>query len=263
MSTDADNVIAVLRTGHDELTAFVGKLGPDDLTRTSAADEWTVAQVLSHLGSGAEIALGQLAAARDSTPEPGSDANPGIWARWDAMTPQEQAAAFPEANERLVSALEALDASQRAGLRVELGWMPAPVDVATAARLRLSEFAFHRWDVEATFDTGAQIMAPAVPELIDQVGGMASWLSKPESLNGKEYTLAVRLTDLDRTLGLQLGEQIAKTDAPETPDGTLTLTSESLIRLIFGRLKPPYGVDAVEITGPLSLDDLRRVFPGF
>jgi uncharacterized protein (TIGR03083 family) len=263
MSTAADNVIAVLRTGHDELAAFVGKLGPDDLTRQSAADEWTVAQVLSHLGSGAEISLAALTAARDATPTPGDDFNPGVWARWNAMAPGEQAAGFLEANERFVTQYEALDEAQRDSLRIDLGWLPAPIDVATAGRMRLSEFAFHRWDVEAAFDPDARVMAPAVPLLVDHVGGMISWLGKTGSLDGAEHTLAVRLTDPDRTLGLHLGEQVALNDAPATPDGTLTLPAEALLRLIYGRLKAPYSVDGVEVTGPLSLDELRRVFPGF
>ena len=262
-STGADPIVAVLRAGHDELTAYVSKLEPDDLTRTSAADEWTVAQVLSHLGSGAEIQLAQLTAGRDGTPSPGDDFNPGVWARWDAMAPGEQAAGFAESNNRLVEAYEALDARQRAQVRVDLKFLPAPVDVTTAARMRLSEFAFHHWDVVATADPRAHVSPDAVPLLLDHFGGMLGWMGRTESLHGAEHRLAVRLTDLDRSLGLHLGDTVELTDPPAEPDGTLTLPAEALLRLVYGRLKPGDDTGGVSVTGTLSLDDLRRVFPGF
>ncbi|MDR7326420.1 MULTISPECIES: maleylpyruvate isomerase N-terminal domain-containing protein [Catenuloplanes] len=263
MSTAADSVIAVLRAGHDRLTAFVGTLSPDDLTRRSAADEWTVAQVLSHLGSGAEIHLATVAAGRDGTPAPDSDFNKGVWARWDAMAPAEQAAGFVESNGRLIEMFEALDTTQRENVRVVFGWLPAPVDVATSARLRLSEFALHAWDVEAALDPRARVGADAVSILIGHVPNMFGFLSRTESLGGREYRLAVRLTDTDQEFGLHLGDSVARTETPAEPDGTLALPAEKLIRLVYGRLKEPYDTDGVSVTGPLSLDDLRRVFPGF
>lgn len=171
MSSIADRTIAALRSGHDALAAFVGKLGPDDLTRPSGASDWQVSQVLSHLGSGAEINLAALRAAQAGEPAPGGEFNQSVWARWDAMPPAEHASGFLEANERLVRAYEELDPAARADLRIDLGFLPEPVDVAGAAGLRLSEFALHRWDVEVGFDPSATVAADAVPLLLDQVGG--------------------------------------------------------------------------------------------
>ncbi|MDP9795618.1 uncharacterized protein (TIGR03083 family) [Catenuloplanes nepalensis] len=263
MSTAADSVIAVLRAGHDELTAFVGRLSPDDLTRRSAADEWTVAQVLSHLGSGAEIHLATVAAGRDGTPAPDQDFNKGVWARWDAMTPAEQAAGVVESNGRLIEMFEALDETQRADVRVVFGWLPAPVDVATSARLRLSEFALHQWDAVAALDPRARVRADAVPQLLDHVSRMFGFLGRTAPLNGAEHHLAVHLTGPDRSFGLRLGDSIEVTETPAEPSGTLTLPAEAWLRLLYGRFKPGYDSDEVTVTGPLGLDDLRRVFPGF
>ncbi|MDR7274657.1 maleylpyruvate isomerase family mycothiol-dependent enzyme [Catenuloplanes atrovinosus] len=264
MSTAADSVITVLRDGHDALAARVATLTPQDLTARSAADEWTIAQTLSHLGSGAEIGLATLVAARDGGPAPDRDFNLGVWSRWDAMTPQEQADAFPTSNERLVAAFEALDETARRELRVTYGWLPAPVGVDVSARMRLSEFAMHRWDVEAGLDEGATVSPDAVPPLVDHaLGGLLSWAAKTESLGGAEHLLAVRVSDPDRSFGLRLGGSVEVTETPAEPDGTLTLPAERLLRLAYGRLKEPYRTDGVAVTGPLSLDDLRRVFPGF
>ncbi|MFC3505660.1 maleylpyruvate isomerase N-terminal domain-containing protein [Micromonospora krabiensis] len=263
MTTTADQTIAALRSGHDALAAFVRKLDPDDLVRPSGAAEWTVSQVLSHLGSGAEINLAALRAAQAGDPAPGGDFNPTVWARWDAMPPAEHAAGFLDANERLVEAYEALDPTARAELRVDLGFLPEPVDVATAARMRLSEFALHRWDVEVGFDPAATVAADAVPLLLDQVGAMLAWTGRPDVLGGRRAVLAVRLHDPERTYGLRLGERVELTEAPEQSDGELVAPAEAWLRLTVGRLGPRYTPEGVRVTGAVDLDELRGVFPGF
>ncbi|SIM63471.1 maleylpyruvate isomerase family mycothiol-dependent enzyme [Micromonospora cremea] len=263
MSTAADQIIAALRAGHEELATLVRDLKEDDLLLPSGASEWQVSQVLSHLGSGAEINLAALTAARTGAPGPDGDFNRGVWQRWDAMSPAEHAAGFLEANQRLVEAYEALDAGSRASLRIDLGFLPDPVDVATAGRFRLSEFALHQWDVEVAFNRFAAVTPEAVSLLLDQIGGLLAWTSRPQELAGREATLLVRLQEPERTYGLRLGERIELTDAPEQPDGELTAPAEAWLRLATGRLGPQHTPDGVRVTGPVSLDDLRRVFAGF
>ncbi len=263
MPTLADQTIVALRSGHDSLAALVAGLSPDDLTRPSAATEWQVSQVLSHLGSGAEIGLAALTAAQGGGAGPDGDFNREVWARWDAMTPAEHAAGFLEANQRLVEAYEALDASARTELRINLGFLPEPVDVATAARFRLNEFALHRWDVEVAFDPSATVAPEAVGLLLDQVGLIVGWAGRTDALGGRHATLALRLRDPEVSQGLRLGERVELTDVPEQPDGELEAPAEAWLRLTVGRLGPRYTPERVRVTGPLGLDDLRKVFPGF
>jgi uncharacterized protein (TIGR03083 family) len=263
MATLADQTIDALRSGHDRLAALVAGFAPGDLVRPSAASEWQVSQVLSHLGSGAEIGLAALTAARTGAAEPDGDFNPKVWARWDAMPPAEHASGFVEANQRLVEAYESLDATARAELRINLGFLPEPVDVATAARFRLNEFALHRWDVEAGFDPHATVAPEAVALLLDQVGLMLAWTGRPDALDGRQATLALRLREPDASFGLRLADRIELTEVPEHPDGELAAPAEAWLRLAVGRLGPQYTPESVRITGPLSLDDLRKVFPGF
>jgi hypothetical protein len=94
MTTLADRTIAALRRTHDDLASLVPTFTEAQLTGPSGASEWSVAQVLSHLGSGAEIATAGYRSAIDETPPPEQDFNQGIWDRWNAMTPQQQAADF-------------------------------------------------------------------------------------------------------------------------------------------------------------------------
>lgn len=263
MSTRADQAIAALRKGHDDLSAFVRTLTAEQLTAPSAAGEWDVSQVISHLGSGAEINLEAVRASLEGRPAPEFEFNKGVWARWDGMTPQERQAAFPEANQRLVEAYEAFTPQQRAEHRIDVGWMPEPVDVATSAVLRLTEFGYHDWDARVAFDPAATLAPEAAALMRDRVGALFGWIAKPGNLDGRTAHLLVRLTDTGETLGLRVADPVALADAPEPADGELSLTLEAWLRLAAGRLKPQYTPADVRITGPLSLDDLRAVFPGY
>ena len=263
MPSAADRVIAVLRSGHDDLAARVAGFTADDLARPSGASEWDVSQVLSHLGSGAEIGLAILEASIDGTEPPGPDFNRSVWDRWDAASREERAATVVTANEALVKRYESLTDAERATVRVTYAWMPAPVDVRASATMRLSEFALHAWDVAVAFDPSATLAPDAAPLLVDQAAAMFGWVAKPERLDGRTATLAVTLTDADRTFGLTLGPSTAVTEPPASPDGTLRLPTEAWVRLVTGRLKPGVTPESVTVDGPLTLDDLRRVFPGF
>jgi uncharacterized protein (TIGR03083 family) len=262
MSTRADRIISALRTGHDDLVALLEGIGPEDLVRTSGAAEWTVAQVLSHLGSGAVIHLAALDAALGG-PKPPEDFDKTVWARWDGMSPAEQAAAFPGANEDLVRRYESLDGAARDELRIDLGFLPVPVDVATAAGLRLTEFALHTWDVRVAFDPAATLAPEATGPLLDGIGLLLGFLGKTDRL-ARPAVLAVTTTAPERAFGLSLTGTAALTDPPEKPDGTLTAPAEYVLRLITGRHATAHTPAAVVLeSDAVTLDDLRDVFPGY
>ena len=114
MTTLAGRTIAALRSEHDGLAALVPTLSPDQLTGPSGAAEWTVADVLSHLGSGAEINLAAFRAARGEAEPPGPDFNQGVWDRWNALSPEDQVANWRESDAKLVAAFEALNSGDLA-----------------------------------------------------------------------------------------------------------------------------------------------------
>ena len=128
MTSSADRAINALRTGHDSLTGLVQTLTPEQIAGPSGgASEWSVAQVLSHLGSGAEIGLAGLEASLTDAPAPGSDFNHSVWDRWNAMAPQDQADGFVKANEALVLRYEGLDEQTREQAQGQAG-VPAGAD---------------------------------------------------------------------------------------------------------------------------------------
>jgi uncharacterized protein (TIGR03083 family) len=263
MTSLADQVIAALRSGYDDLAAYAAALTDDDLTAPSGASEWNVSQVLSHLGSGAEISQAAVERARTRAGSPPDGFNQGVWARWDAMGPVAHRDAFIAANGQLVELYESLTGDERRDLRIDLGFLPAPVGVAEAGRMRLNEFTMHSWDAKVGADPAATLRADATPLLFDVTAGLIGWIAKPDALGGKTGTLAIVTSDPAREFGLELGEKVTLTDEPAAADGTLRIPAEAWLRLIMGRLAPKHTPAEVEIDGPLSLDDLRKVFPGF
>lgn len=263
MSARADQILAALRSGHDRLASLVRGLGTADLTRRSGAAQWDVSQVLSHLGSGAEIGLAVLDGALDGTGLADADFNKSVWARWDAMSPGERAEGFLSANEALVARYENLDTQTREELRISLGFLPMPMDVATVAGLRLSELTFHTWDVEVAFDPAAVLAPAATGPLLDQSGLLIGRLGKADAVDGRPIRLATRTTAPVRSFGLDLGDAVTLGDEPAEPDAVLSAPAEWWLRLTSGRHAPAYTPTNVTLTGDaLTLDDLRRVFPG-
>jgi uncharacterized protein (TIGR03083 family) len=257
MSQLVDRTIAALRAEHDVLAGLVPTLTDEQLAMTSGAEEWTVAQALSHLGSGAEIGRAPIARAAGETVV--AEDNQTIWARWDGSAPRAQAEGFLEHNSRWLDMVEALTPEQHSSLTVDLGFLPEPVPLVTALGIRLNEVANHSWDVRVAFDPQAGVAAGSAAVLVDllagPVGFMLGWLAKPAEL-------AAPVSVAIPGAGLVIDDAVTVVDHLESPSATFHGPQEAFVRLVSGRLKAPYD-DGVTVEGSVTLDDLRRVFPGF
>jgi uncharacterized protein (TIGR03083 family) len=262
MTTPADRTIAALRATHDDLAALVPGLSDQQLTGPSGAAEWTVAQVLSHLGSGAEISLATLRGALDGSGAPPAGFNQDVWDRWNAMPPQDQAAGYLRHDADLVAAFEALTPEQRADLTVDMGFLPAPIPVAAMAGMRLSEAVQHSWDVRVALDPAAGLPAEAAEVIAEHLAGdlavLTGFIGKADALAGPAV-VEIRGSGY----GIVIDGGVSLVASPQAPTATFVGPLEAAVRLIGGRLKPGYTADGVTVEGAVSLDDLRRVFPGF
>jgi uncharacterized protein (TIGR03083 family) len=260
MSETAERTIAALRANHDRLAEEVARLSPEQLSDGSGAEDWSVAQVLSHLGSGAEITRAPLEAAIAGIDAPEGD-NQSVWDRWNALEPADQAAGFLEQDERFVAILEGLDEDQRRTLTIDLGFLPAPAPLATFLAMRLSETTLHGWDVLVAHDAEASLDADSAALLLehyaDNFGFMLGFIGKADALT-EPATVAV-----DGHV-IVIDDAVSIADASDhEPTATFVGPTESVIRLLGGRLKPKYTPEGVDVTGNVSLDDLRGVFRGY
>ena len=253
--TDATPWVRAVRASHDRLAGLVAGLDGDGLRAQSYDTEWSIADVLSHLGSGAEINLLYVNAGADGGEPPSREAFPGIWDTWNARSPEEQAARSVEANEALVSRIESLTPEQRAAFQVAM-FGPVPMDLAGFLGMRLSEHALHTWDVAVALDPAARVAPDAVDLLIDVSPRMAGFIGKKAPA---PVAIAVTVTDPERAFTLDTGGVSVAPAGTETTTASLDLPAESFIRLLSGRLG-----DGPEIkTSGVTLAELRSVFPGF
>ncbi|SIR74057.1 TIGR03083 family protein [Micromonospora avicenniae] len=248
-----------LNTSSERLLKTVRDLPDDVLARPSFADRWSVAQVLSHLGSGAEIStmLVQRGIDGDTTTPTVDDVRP-IWQRWDALSAPAQREAWLGADRRHRALLASLDAQQLEAVRVP--YFAGLLSLPTYLGYRLSEQSVHAWDIEVALDPAATIPAAEVELLWDRLDLVATRFRDADVLQRlAPKQLALGLPDRTRTLDLH--DELHLIDsAPQNPAATVTGTAEALLRLIYGRNRPE---DGVNVTGDVVLDDLRRLFPGF
>jgi uncharacterized protein (TIGR03083 family) len=252
-----DQTIAELRAIHDRLAGRVSGLSADQLSTQSGAEDWTVADVLSHLGSGSEISRYPLVAAAGAAED--APANQDVWDRWNALAPPDQAAAFVESDERLVATYEALSPQQRDSVEIDLGFMPQPLPVATTLGMRLNEAALHGWDVEVGLDPAATLSEASAALVAEHLSSTMTFLlgfvGKPGEVGPVRVGIGGYTIVIADAVGLEEGDA----DTTATFQGPL----EAAIRLLAGRLKPQHTADGVTVTGDVTLDDLRKVFPGY
>jgi uncharacterized protein (TIGR03083 family) len=260
METDPDRWIAAVRHSHDTLRALAAPLTAEQLRQRSYDTEWSIAQVLSHLGSQAEVFNLWLDAGLTGQDPPGRDAFLPIWEAWNTRSPQAQAADSLQVNEALVERLESLDDGERERFRLQMFGMD--LDITGLARMRLAEHAIHSWDVAVALDPSARLAPEAVGLLVDTIGQLTARAGRPD---GTKRRVHVSADDPQRHFTLETGETVTLEPAPaeeRDEDGPeLRLPAEALIRLVYGRLDPAH-TPPVEARG-VGLDELRPIFPGF
>ena len=257
MSDLVDRTITALRAEHDLLLALLPNLSDDALAGPSGAADWTIAQTLSHLGSGAEISRKPIAHAAG---QPVEEEEPqSVWARWDGSSPIDQAAGFVEHDTAYLETVEALTPEQRASISVDLGFLPAPVPLVVALAMRLNEVANHSSDVRAGLDPDAEVTPQSAELLVELFAGPLGFLlgfaAKPDRLAGP-----VRLAVPGG--GVLVDDAVTVVTSLSDPTATLTGPDGATVRLLSGRLKAPYD-GAVRLEGNVTLEELRQVFPGY
>ena len=257
---DLERVLSALRRSHDRLMAAAAPLAAEEVTADSYDDDWSIAQVLSHLGSGAEIFSLMVEAGVRGDPAPGPDVFRPVWDRWNAMPPVEQVRTALSADAALVARLGALSEAERERWRLDM--FGSEQDLAGLARMRLSEHAVHTWDVVVALQPSAPVAPEAVDLLVDSLGDLAARTGTVD----EPLTVTVTTVDPERVLTLAVGPSggslVEGKPAAGTASGSVRLPAEALLRLVYGRLDADHTPTGISADG-VDLDDLRAAFPGF
>jgi uncharacterized protein (TIGR03083 family) len=253
--------LAALNASVARLAEAVTVLTPEEVTGPSYDTEWTISQVLSHLGSGAEIFGLFLRAGLKGEAMPPVSEFESIWEVWNAKSPSRQASDALAADRALLDHLDALEDQQREKWRLDMMGHEQRFD--GLLRLRLGEHALHTWDVEVVRDPTTTVAPDAVALLIDTIDQLVERIGRPT-----QQPLRVLIStdeprrhfllhaDTDGT-HLRPGQVAAGTDG----NRALQLPAEALIRLVYGRLDPQHTPELA--ADHIDMDAMRRLFPGF
>jgi uncharacterized protein (TIGR03083 family) len=252
---DALTALRALRASVDRLSALVRPLG-DELTRRAYPSAWTIADVMSHVGSSGVILEGRLddALAGRETPD---DFAEQVWAEWDAKGPAAKTADGLVVDDAFTTRLESVGMEERSRVSVSLGPLTLPFD--QFVRLRLNEHLLHEWDVAVALDPGTTLAPDGVDVVIDNLELIGSYTSVPVAPD-RRFTIVTAAPERSFTVTVE-------TNAVEFSSGaagaepTLRMPAEAFIRLVYGRLDPGHTPSSVEGDTD-ALDQLRQVFPG-
>lgn len=259
-ASDPDSILAALHRSHDRLEAAalpLTALSTEEVTQSAYPTEWSIADVLSHLGSGAEIFTELLSAALTSSPPPGQEEFVAIWDVWNAKTPLAQVTDALVTDAAFLAAVDATTPEERAAFGVEM--FNGPKDLAGFLLMRLGEHAVHTWDVRVALDPSEGLPSDAAELILTTVPGLVGFAAHPT----RDLDIAVHTSDPDRDLLLALRtEGSSLTEAAQTDAAArLRLPAEAFVRLLYGRLDADH-TPAVDADG-VDLDELRQAFPGF
>jgi len=247
--------LEVLRTSADRLRALIAPLDDQDLEKPAYPTEWRIADVLSHLGSGATIQHRRMddALAGEAMPD---DFAPTVWESWNAKSARAMADDSLEADRALIERLESLSDADRGGFRLEMG--PLTFDFDGFVAIRLNEHAFHTWDIEVALDPTATIPVDVAALVVDNLELVARFTAKP---TGSTKAVIVETTTPTRrfTIDLSADAVTFSTGAGDTPPDVI-MPAEAFARLVYGRLDPEHTPPVDQ--GERALDELRPVFPG-
>jgi uncharacterized protein (TIGR03083 family) len=251
-----DTHVGALRRSVEQLRELATPLPDEELTQRAYPSEWSIADVLSHLGSGAVIMQRRLEDGLAGTETP-DDFAPSVWDTWNAKTPAAQRADALAADAALLARIEATTPAERESFTFAMG--PMNFDFNGFVALRLNEHAFHTWDIAVALDPAATIPAPVAALVVDQLDMIARFGAKP---TGDTTTITVATTEPARHFTIELTPESVTFTAAETgEDADVELPAEAFARLVYGRL------DAEHASGSAAdhpaVDVLRRVFPGF
>src|SRR5437879_5236982 len=130
------DLLSALHSSVDRLAGVVRPLDDVAVAGRAYPSEWTIADVLSHLGSSAVIAQRRLDDALTGSPTP-DDFNPGVWDEWNAKTSRTKVDDGLVADGAFVARLDAVAPGERGRFKTTMG--PLEFDWDAFVRMRLNE----------------------------------------------------------------------------------------------------------------------------
>lgn len=250
--TDAVNALS---SSAERLGRLVQPLG-DAVSGRAYPSGWTVADVVSHIGSGAVIFQRRLDDALTGH-DPPQDLNQQVWAEWDAKSPRAKAEDGLAADAAFVARLESTSADERAAVQLAMG--PMQLGWEQFVGLCLNEHLLHEWDIAVSLDPDATLADDGTGLVIDNLGLIASFTARPQE---PSRTITIHTFGPERWFAVTVapgGVEFSR--AAPVAERTLAMPAEAFIRVVYGRLDPEQTPASV-VGDADALAQMRQIFPG-
>lgn len=252
--------IDAISESNARLKAVLGATGGVAATEATYCPGWSVAHILRHLGSGAEIGLLNLCAALREQGPPPRRRYGEIIELWDEKAEAGLAQEAESVNDTYVHTLAALDDDALDALRVRL--RGRDLNVSVFAGRRLFEHALHTWDIEVMRDPLATLSPMAAVLLVDRVLGNLDMLASGPKPTTAPFSIAVSVSDVGRVFVLEVAPDVIAVESGNDSDASLDISADAFVRLLSGRLDAAHTPQALTAPSPSGLGQLRTVFAG-
>jgi uncharacterized protein (TIGR03083 family) len=228
---------------------------------------WKNYQVVSHLGSGAELFQKSLETSLDGKEAVTADTRQAVWGHFDGLAPQAVYPEFRDRMDKLVGYLEELpESKQNEIVPTFAGEMPLPKALLT----RLNEVSLHSWDILVTQnpnlglpDESAALLLPLVVERLPHRAKRDGL----DELQGRPIGFDITGAGA-RQFSLHPGTEQASVEDGLSSNRLFTVktSAEAFQRLVAGRqpIQDAISSGKAEVTGATeSVQTLNKIFPGY
>jgi len=261
----------ILQTEVEAVKKYFVSLSPDDLQKPSACEDWSVADVLGHLGGQAFALQVNRGIQGDYSPPEGATAVAdhdedgfarGISDRAKTTREQHGEQLVAVVNQRLDETVTVFNGVDPKEWETLCYWPPGPEPVRTLLDMRIAELTMHTWDIRSVLDGEYHLSPDSVGVLIDTVDRAVRRAFRPDPslarpLVHRFVVSGPAATSRDIVIAAE-GPQVGPAGNQE-PDVTFQCDGETYVLVMYGRLKI---VDALA-DGRLTFDGDPAVAVGF
>jgi uncharacterized protein (TIGR03083 family) len=260
-------VLTALKREDQSLRQEVDSQPSSYVEQDSFCSEWKNYQVISHLGSGAEIFQHSLEAALDGKEALTPEGRQAIWGYFDGLAPQEVYPQYKDRVGKLIAYLEALpESKQNEIVPTFAGNLPLP----KAVLMRLNEMALHVWDLQVKRDPSTKLddkaAALLLPMVVDRLPNRAKREGLDE-LRGRRVGFDISgAASSQFTLTPGTEQASVEQGLPANALFTVKMSAEAFERLVSGREPIDKAVTAgtAQVSGDTSsMTSLNKIFSGY
>ncbi len=254
--------IRVLQREAEELKEYLSGLTAAAWSHPSACHRWTVADVLSHLGSqGFARSITRGLAGDISPPEgqpPVAEHNEDDFAERIAQralaTRQQQGDGLLDwFNSNLDESVQVFERVGPDSWDTLCYWPPGPEPISTLLDMRIAELTVHAWDVRSVLEPDYHLSDGSIGALIDTVPRAVRRAFRPEpdldSPIRYRFSVSSAVSTIVDIVATREGTRLEPADACEA-DVTFRCDGETYVLVMYGRVSP----DAALADGRLTFE---------